>query len=67
MQLCIFEDEYSLRLEPLIFYRPVYDLLFGMRTLRDKILNAYTGTKYTLHCRSYIEDFVKSENPGIES
>ena len=66
MQLCIFEDKYFLQLEPLIYYRPVYDLLCGMRTLREKIINAYPGTKYSLHCRSYIGDFVKDNNQGLE-
>ncbi|MFZ0456323.1 MAG: putative sugar nucleotidyl transferase [Ignavibacteriaceae bacterium] len=66
MQLCIFEDEYFLQLEPLVYYRPVYDLLCGMRTLREKIIGAYPDTKYSLHCRSYIEDFVKDYNQDLE-
>jgi len=66
LQLCIFEDSYFNRLEPLVFYRPVYDLFCGMRSIRDKILSAYKGTKFTLHCRQYHEDFVKSKNPGID-
>ncbi len=66
MQLCIFEDSYSLQLEPLIFYRPAYDLFCGMRTLRHKIIDAYAGAKYALHCRLYLEDFLKSKNPGID-
>ena len=66
MQLCIFEDKYSFRLEPLALYRPVYDLFCGMRSIKDKILNAYPDAKYSLHCRTYLEDFLKSKNPGIE-
>ena len=66
MQLCIFEDEYYSQLEPLIYYRPVYDLLCGMRTLRNKIIDAYSGIKYSLHCRSYLEDYVKANNLGLE-
>ncbi len=65
MQLCIFEDTNCSLLEPLTFYRPVYDLCCGMNTLRDKILNAYPDTKHALHCRQYLEDFVKSNNPKI--
>jgi UDP-N-acetylglucosamine diphosphorylase/glucosamine-1-phosphate N-acetyltransferase len=37
-----------------------------MRTLRSKIIDAYPGKKYSLHCRSYIEDYVKDNNPGLE-
>ncbi|MEJ2614652.1 MAG: putative sugar nucleotidyl transferase [Ignavibacteriaceae bacterium] len=66
MQLCIFEDKNSSQLEPLIYYRPVYDLVCGMRTLRNKIIDAYPGTKYSLHCRKYLENFVKDKNHGLE-
>ncbi|HUX60535.1 MAG TPA: GlmU family protein [Ignavibacteriaceae bacterium] len=66
MQLCIFEGIDYERLEPLIFYRPVYDLVCGMSTLREKILRAYPNTKYSLHCRPYLTQFVKANNPGID-
>ena len=66
VQICIFEDKYFDRLEPLVLYRPVYDLFCGMRSIRDKILSAYNETKFALHCRSYLADFVKSKNPAIE-
>lgn len=66
MQLCIFEDKNFSQLEPLIYYRPVYDLVCGMRTLRSKIIDAYAGTEYSLHCRTYLEDFVKDKNHGLE-
>ena len=66
MQLCIFEDNNYSRLYPLVYYRPVYDLFCGMKKLRNKILDAYYDIKYSLHCRSYLEDFVKTKNPGIE-
>jgi UDP-N-acetylglucosamine diphosphorylase/glucosamine-1-phosphate N-acetyltransferase len=66
MQLCIFEDSNCSLLEPLIFYRPVYDLFCGMKSLREKILSAYPDTRYALHCRAYLEDFVKSNNSGVD-
>ncbi len=65
MQLCLFEDTNCRLLEPLTLYRPVFDLCCGMNTLRDKILNAYPDTMYALHCRQYLENFVKSRNPEI--
>ena len=65
MQLCIFEDTNCSLLEPLTLYRPVFELCCGMNTLRDKILNAYPDTIYALHCRQYLENFVKSSNPEI--
>ncbi len=64
MQLCIFEDIYHDRLEPLIYSRPTYDLVCGINSLRKKILRAYPDVKYSLHCRPYLEHFVQIKNPG---
>lgn len=66
MQLCIFEDIYFDRLEPLIFSRPTYDLICGINSLRAKILRAYPDLRYTLHCRQYLEPLVKSKNPSVD-
>jgi UDP-N-acetylglucosamine diphosphorylase/glucosamine-1-phosphate N-acetyltransferase len=66
MQLCIFEDIYYDRLEPLIFSRPTYDLICGINSLRAKILRAYPDLRYTLHCRQYLEPLVKSKNPSVD-
>jgi UDP-N-acetylglucosamine diphosphorylase/glucosamine-1-phosphate N-acetyltransferase len=66
MQLCIFEGINYERLEPLIFSRPTYDLVCGINTLREKILRAYPGIKYSLHCRPYLETLMKVQNPGID-
>ncbi|MGE5680951.1 MAG: GlmU family protein [Bacillota bacterium] len=66
MQLCIFEDIYFDRLEPLIYSRPTYDLICGINSLRAKILRAYPDLKYTLHCRQYLEPVIKAKNPYIE-
>lgn len=66
MQLCIFEDINYEKLEPLIFSRPTYDLVCGINSLREKILRAYPGVKYSLHCRSYLTALLRFQNPGIE-
>ncbi|MGE5401877.1 MAG: GlmU family protein [Ignavibacteriales bacterium] len=65
MELCIFEDIYYDRLEPLIFSRPTYDLICGINSLRAKILRAYPDVKYSLHCRQYLEPVVKAKNPSV--
>jgi UDP-N-acetylglucosamine diphosphorylase/glucosamine-1-phosphate N-acetyltransferase len=65
MQLCIFEDINYLDLEPLVFSRPVYDLICGINTLKEKILRNYEKANYSLHCRPYLQDSVKKNNPGI--
>lgn len=63
MPICIFEDEQYLDFEPLIYSRPVYDLICGMTTLKEKIIRAFPKEKIVLKCRHYLEPFIKTENP----
>jgi UDP-N-acetylglucosamine diphosphorylase / glucose-1-phosphate thymidylyltransferase / UDP-N-acetylgalactosamine diphosphorylase / glucosamine-1-phosphate N-acetyltransferase / galactosamine-1-phosphate N-acetyltransferase len=63
MPICIFEDEQYLNFEPLIYSRPVFDLVCGMTTLKEKIIRAFPKEKITLKCRNYLEPFIKAENP----
>lgn len=65
MHLCIFEDQFTGRLEPLIYSRPVYDLVCGINTLKHKILRAYSNVKYSLHVREVLAPFVKIKYPDI--
>jgi UDP-N-acetylglucosamine diphosphorylase/glucosamine-1-phosphate N-acetyltransferase len=62
MQICIFEDEPYINFEPLIYSRPVYELVCGMSTLKEKIIRAFPNVKVVLKCRSYLESFVRDEN-----
>jgi UDP-N-acetylglucosamine diphosphorylase/glucosamine-1-phosphate N-acetyltransferase len=66
MQLCIFEDTSFVNLEPLIFSRPVFNLVCGMNTLKEKILRAYPKINYSLLCRDYIAPVLKLQNPNID-
>ncbi|MEJ2104006.1 MAG: GlmU family protein [Ignavibacteriaceae bacterium] len=66
MPICIFEDEQYLNFEPLIYSRPVYDLICGMTTLKDKIIRSFPKEKITLKCRKHLESFVKAENPKLK-
>jgi len=63
MHICIFEDEQYLNFEPLIYSRPVFDLICGMSTLKEKIIRAFPKDKIILKCRNYLEPFIKAENP----
>lgn len=63
MPICIFEDEQYLNFEPLIYSRPVFDLVCGMTTLKEKVIRAFPKEKIILKCRKYLEPFVKTENP----
>lgn len=65
MQICLFEDNSVNFFEPLIYSRGVYDLICGGSSLKDKIIRAYNGSKYSLHCREYLTTIVKDKNPGI--
>jgi UDP-N-acetylglucosamine diphosphorylase/glucosamine-1-phosphate N-acetyltransferase len=65
MQLCLFEDNAVNFLEPLIYSRGVYNLICGGSSLKDKILRAYPGVNYSLHCREYLAPIIKEQNPGI--
>ena len=63
MHICIFEDEQYLNFEPLIYSRPVFDLVCGMTTLKEKIIRAFPKEKIVLKFRNYLEPLVKAENP----
>ena len=65
MQICIFEDINYTNFEPLVFSRPVYDLVCGITSLKEKILRSYGDVKYSLHCRPYLADLVKKENSKV--
>jgi UDP-N-acetylglucosamine diphosphorylase/glucosamine-1-phosphate N-acetyltransferase len=65
MEICIFEDEHFGRLEPLVFARPVFDLLCGMKTLREKVLCYMPDTPVTLLVRSHIAEFTSQIHPGV--
>jgi len=66
MHICIFEDEHYINFEPLVYPRPVYDLVCGANSLKEKILRAFPKFKVILHCRKYLEEIIKFENPGIK-
>jgi UDP-N-acetylglucosamine diphosphorylase/glucosamine-1-phosphate N-acetyltransferase len=65
MQLCIFEDKNCANFEPLIYSRPVYELICGISTLKEKILRNFSGKKYSLHCRTFLEQVVRQHLPKI--
>ncbi len=63
--LCIFEGVHYERLLPLVYMRPTWDLRCGILTLREKIERCYPGVPVQLHCRAYLADFIREQNPGI--
>lgn len=63
MQICIFEDINYLNFEPMVFTRPVYDLLCGSTSIKEKIIRNYGNVKVSLHCRPYLSEIVQKNNP----
>ena len=66
MQICIFEDENYSDFYPLTYSRPVYDLVCGINTLREKISGTFPDHRLSLHCRKYLEEIVRTQNPGSD-
>jgi len=66
MQLCVFEDKKATNFLPITYSRPVYDLICGYTSLKDKILRIFPSFKYSLHCRAYLKNVVSQYNPGIQ-
>lgn len=64
--VCIFEDPQYVKLLPLVYTRPVYDLRCGILTLREKIQKAYPKANVALLCRPYLADVVRQQNPNAK-
>lgn len=64
--ICLFETPDYIKLLPLVFFRPVYDLRCGILILREKAGLYYPGVPFSLFCRPYLEDVVKQQNPGLQ-
>ncbi len=65
MQVIIFEDEKTLRFSPLADLKPVYDLVTGCHSLRQRFVEALGGwQKLTWHLRRHIAPWFAEANPG---
>lgn len=65
MQICVFEDKKFANFEPLMFNRPVYDLVCGTFTLLEKIQFAFPGVNLNLHCREYLKNVTERRYPKV--
>ncbi len=63
--ICLFEGIYYSRLLPLVYFRPTHDLRCGILTLREKVQHHFPKTPISLHCRQYLSELVKQQNPGL--
>lgn len=65
MQVIVFEDEKVLRFAPLVDLKPVYDLVTGCRSLRERFVAAFEGRQQlTWHLRRHIAPWFRETNPG---
>lgn len=64
MNIIIFEDNFFGNLSPISLLRPVYDIVTGIYSNRER-LEKINQAKYkvSLHCRNILLPLVKSENP----
>jgi UDP-N-acetylglucosamine diphosphorylase/glucosamine-1-phosphate N-acetyltransferase len=65
MQLCIFEDKKTSNFLPLTYSRPVYDLICGFTSLKNKIFRSFPSLKHSIHCRTYLTYVSAQYNPGV--
>lgn len=65
MQLCIFEDKKTSNFFPLTYSRPVYDLVCGFSSLKNKIISFFSSYNLSLHCRNYLSGINEQNNRGI--
>lgn len=66
MILALFEDEFTRNLNPLVHLRPVYDLQFGVRSIRDKYQLIFGDEFISLHCRDELASVMAERNPRAE-
>ncbi len=64
-KICLFEDNKYSRLLPLAYFRPVYFLKCGARSLKEKVEAAYPRLTVDLHCRKYLAGIVRLQNPRL--
>lgn len=64
-KICLFEDAGTENFLPLTYTRPVYELLFGISTLREKIISYFPQSPIILHTRKFLEAHLKEMNPAL--
>ena len=66
MILALFEDEFTRNLNPVAHLRPVYDLKFGIRSIREKYQRIFGDEFICLHCRDELASVMADRNPKAE-
>lgn len=61
--LCIFEDDKYQQLQPLTYFRPVYNLRCGILSLHRKIRRNYPNIRVELNTRGYLRNLINQNHP----
>jgi hypothetical protein len=65
IDVCIFEDEKAVDLQPLTWTRPVWELRCGISTLEDKLLRYVDAKRVFYICRDYLSGLIRSRSPDL--
>ena len=61
MNICIFEDKQYINFLPLTLSRPVFELISGTKTVREKICQYFINDEIFLSTRTYLVDVFKEK------
>ncbi len=57
MKIVVFEDSAFSNLLPVVYFRPVWELVCGTSTILDKIKAVFPEEDISLQCRQYLKDY----------
>ncbi len=63
MHICIYEDSSYRNFLPLVYLRPVYDLYWGISSIKESILKNNDKSSITLHVRSELQEHLLDKYP----
>ena len=64
-RVALFEDSRADQLRPLTLTRPVFELLSGLQTNRERVLRQLATTDWCAFCRADLAETYREAHPGI--
>jgi UDP-N-acetylglucosamine diphosphorylase/glucosamine-1-phosphate N-acetyltransferase len=65
LRVALFEDSRADQLRPLALTRPVFELLSGLQTNRERVLRQLGTTDWSAFCRTDLAETYREAHPGI--
>lgn len=62
--ICLYEDEKTVNLNPLVYLRPVFELKTGILSIRKKYQNMHPELKYIFKVRKELDELYSEKNPN---